>query len=244
MATQKPISTISYNSESFLCERLDVWLKSHIIQAYQYIKHKGEDGDKDHIHLRIEPNKKLDPMDLTEKLKEFIKNSDKPLCVRPWRPSQEEDWYLYVVHDPEYLKRKYDGGDKGEKIPYNYQDIVVSDGYDLEVAFVRAKAKMNHTAANLITRMQGGENAKTLIAAGENVFTVNALMRALNQTDYEKMQDKIVRLKDTNMVLLSAIRKAGLYVHMKDGGEVYLCDSIEVKDDMERFDDFIADMEV
>ena len=48
MATQKPISTISYNSESFLKEKLDIWLSAHIIQAYQYIFHKGEDvvGEK------------------------------------------------------------------------------------------------------------------------------------------------------------------------------------------------------
>lgn len=103
MATQKPISTISYNSESFLKEKLDIWVKAHIIQAYQYICHKGEDGDKDHIHLRIEPNKKLDPMDLADELKEFIQGKDKPLGVRPFRPSKEEDWFMYVVHDAEYL---------------------------------------------------------------------------------------------------------------------------------------------
>ena len=46
MATQKPISTISYNTEAFLKEKLESWLAEHLIQAYQYICHKGEDGDK------------------------------------------------------------------------------------------------------------------------------------------------------------------------------------------------------
>ena len=91
MATQKPISTISYNSEAFLKEKLDSWVNAHIIQCYQYICHKGEDGDKDHIHLRIEPNKKLDPMSLTEELKEYQIGKEKPLGVRPWRPSSEAD---------------------------------------------------------------------------------------------------------------------------------------------------------
>ena len=104
MATQKPISTISYNTEPFLKEKLDTWYQAHIIQAYQYICHKGEDGDKDHIHVRIEPNKKLDPMDLIEQLREYQIGKDKPLGCRPFRPSKEEDWILYAVHDEEYLK--------------------------------------------------------------------------------------------------------------------------------------------
>ena len=118
MATQKPISTISYNSEAFLKEKLNEWYKDHIIQAYQYICHKGEDGDKDHIHLRIEPNKRVDPMALTEQLKEFEIGKIKPLGIRPWRASKEEDWFLYAVHDKDYLKLKYGGFQKFEKLPY------------------------------------------------------------------------------------------------------------------------------
>lgn len=79
MATQRPISTISYNTEAFLKEKLDTWFEAHIIQAYQYIKHKGEDGDKDHIHLRIEPNRRLDPMELVDALKEHIPGEKKPV---------------------------------------------------------------------------------------------------------------------------------------------------------------------
>ena len=222
MATQKPISTISYNSEKFLKEKLDIWVEAHIIQAYQYICHKGEDGDKDHIHVRLEPNKKLDPMDLTEALKEYTIGNDKPLGVRPWRPSKEEDWFLYAVHDPDYLKIKYSGGDKGEKLPYSYQDIKVSEGYDLEVAFTRAKAHQSHTSANLITRMQSGESPKALITSGENVFTVNALMRALNQTEYEKMQIMIDDLSHQLNQLLRAVDQFGLYVYKDDDGKVFL----------------------
>lgn len=90
MATQKPISTISYNSEKFLKEKLTSWYNAHIIQAYQYILHKGEDGDKDHIHLRIEPNKRVDPMSLSEDLKEFEAGKEKPRGCRPWRPSKRK----------------------------------------------------------------------------------------------------------------------------------------------------------
>lgn len=223
MATQKPISTISYNSEKFLKEKLDTWVKAHIIQAYQYICHKGEDGDKDHIHVRVEPNKKLDQMDLTEALKEYtLDNPDKPLGCRPWKFSKEEDWFLYAVHDPDYLKLKYSGGDKREKLPYSYQEIKVSEDYDLEVAFTRAKAHMNHTSANLITRMQSGESPKALITSGENVFTVNALMRALNQTDYERLQKLVDLLSYQTNALLRAIDAFGLYSYKDKDGKVFL----------------------
>ena len=98
MATQKPISTISYNTELFLKEKLDTWYEAHIIQSYQYICHKGEDGDKDHIHVRIEPNKRVDPMDLQVQLREFQIGKEKPLGCRPFRPSKEEDWFFsYIV---------------------------------------------------------------------------------------------------------------------------------------------------
>lgn len=187
MATQKPISTISYNSESFLKEKLDTWYKAHIIQAYQYIMHKGEDGDKDHIHVRIEPNKKLDPMDLIEDLKEYTKDHKKPLGCRPFRPSVEEDWYLYAVHDEEYLKVKYGGGDKHEKLPYSWEDIKASPDYDVETAFIRAKSKLEHTAQSIAKSLQGGVNPVNLIQQGENVYTVNAIVRALSGSDYTRL---------------------------------------------------------
>ena len=195
MATQKPISTISYNSEEFLKEKLEIWYKAHIIQAYQYIKHKGEDGDKDHIHLRIEPNKKLDPMTLVEDLREFVVGSDKPLGVRPFRPSKEEDWILYAVHEKKYLDHKYGGGEKGEKLPYSWQDIKVSEYYDMEVAYIRAKAYMEHTSTNIAKTLQEGGNPINLIRMGENPYIVNACMRALAGNDYQRLAEDYNKLK-------------------------------------------------
>ena len=169
MATQKPISTISYNSEPFLKEVLDSLFKAHIIQAYMYIKHKGEDGDKDHIHLRLEPNKKLDPMDIQTQLREFTPDNDLPLCCRPFRPSKEEDWFLYVVHDPIYLKLKYGGGEKGEKLPYRWQDIVVSPFYDCEIAFIRSKAFLEHTSVNILAFENKIQRGDTILKASRHV---------------------------------------------------------------------------
>lgn len=212
MATQKPISTISYNTESFLKEKLDNWINAHIIQSYQYICHKGEDGDKDHIHLRIEPNKKLDVMDLMEQLREYKLGNDKPLGCRPFRPSKEEDWILYAVHDEQYLKIKYGGGEKGEKLPYKWQDIKVPEYYDMEIAFIRAKSYMEHTSVNMATRLQNGDNPLNLILQGENVYTVNALMRALSVTDYQRIANELATVQARLAQLIQAVEEYGLSI--------------------------------
>lgn len=216
MATQKPISTISYNTEAFLREKLNSWLSAHIIQAYQYICHKGEDGDKDHIHLRIEPNKKLDPMDLQEALREYVQGKEKPLGCRPFRPSKEEDWFLYAVHNPDYLKLKYGGGEKGEKIPYSWQDIRVPDDYDCEVAYIRAQASLKHSQANIATRLQRGESASDLVLEGENVFLLNAISRCISVNDYNRMASELRETRERLNSVCDAIDLAGFNLDIDD----------------------------
>lgn len=222
MATQKPISTISYNTEKFLREKLETWRKAHIIQSYQYICHKGEDGDKDHIHLRIEPNKKLDPMDLQEELREYQIGKDKPLGCRPFRPSVEEDWFLYVVHDAQYLKLKYGGGEKGEKLPYSWEAIKAPEDYDVEIAFIRAKSKLEHTSQKMATRLQNGANPLSLILEGENVYTVNAVMRALQTNDYMRLQDNLTKVSQRLDELIKAVHDYGLFIEADDEGHIKL----------------------
>lgn len=222
MATQKPISTISYNSEIFLKEKLDNWVKAHIIQCYMYICHKGEDGDKDHIHVRIEPNKKLDPMDLQAQLLEYKIGNDKPLGCRPFRPSKEEDWILYAVHDETYLKLKYGGGEKGEKLPYKWQDIVVSEFYDMEHAFIRAKSYLEHTTVNMATRLQNGENPMNLLLTGENVYTVNAIMRTLQSNDYHRVTKELQNVQAQLNMLIEAVHDNGFSIECDDDGVLKL----------------------
>lgn len=222
MATQKPISTISYNTEAFLKEKLDGWVKAHIIQAYMYICHKGEDGDKDHIHLRLEPNKKLDVMDLTDALKEFEKGKNKPLGIRPWRPSKEEDWILYAVHNKEYLDLKYGGGEKGEKLPYEWTDIKCSDNFDVEVAFIRALSYLKHTTVNIATRLQQGEHPVNLVMQGENVYTVNAILRAMQNNDYQRLADEFSKTRSYLDEVLQAIEDYGLALEVDENGKKFL----------------------
>lgn len=219
MASQKPLSTISYNSESFLREKLEDWLNAHIIQCYQYIVHKGEDGDKDHIHLRIEPNKRIDPMDLQEALREYIPNSDKPLGCRPFRPSKEEDWFLYVLHDKNYLAYKYGGGEKGEKIPYDISDLRAPFDYDIDIAVARAKASMKHTAPAIVDQIKNGRSLLDLISSGENIYLMNAIVSALSRTDYKSALEENTKLQDCIAKMQNAVDKAGFMFDIRVDGE-------------------------
>ena len=221
MATQRPISTISYNTEHFLREKLETWIKAHIIQSYMYICHKGEDGDKDHIHLRIVPNKRLDAMDLSDNLREWEEGKTKPLGVRDWRNSEEEHWILYVLHDAEYLKLHGDESDG--KIPYEWQKIKANESYDVEVAYIRALSKMKHTNANIIKQLNEGVRPIELAEQGENVFVLNSIMKLWAPTEIDRLsrenldlRHKLQQLSNNYEKLLSTLLEWG-FVVTRDG---------------------------
>lgn len=214
--TNSPISTISYNSEEFLKDILDTWIAEHRIQAYQYIKHKGEDGDKDHIHLRIEPNKRLDPMDLSAELREWEEGKKEPKTVRPWRPSKEEDWILYAIHDKDYLRQKYKGGEKGEKLPYQWENIVVSEFYDMEIAYIRARQYLENTSANIIKLLEDGKTAKQLITEGKDVFRTRACVQAMSMTSLETTIYKLNEMEKEVNLLRYALINANLTTEKKE----------------------------
>jgi len=137
-------------------------------------------------------------------------------------PSKEEDWILYAVHDEQYLKIKYGGAEKGEKIPYRWQDIRVPEYYDLEIAFIRAKAHLEHTTVNMAGKLQNGESPLNLILQGENVHTVNALMNALNVTDYQRVAQRLFTAETQYDLLYQAVIDYGLAVETDDSGNIKL----------------------
>lgn len=136
MNTRKEISTISYNTESFLRDRLEQLLQDHKISDFMYIKHHHEDDElKDHIHLWLKPNTQLDTMSIQDFMREFDPdNPTRPLKCIDFRSSQSDDWILYNLHDPEYL------ASKGESRRYQYfkEDICVSDQDTFEFNYYHA----------------------------------------------------------------------------------------------------------
>ncbi len=131
MQTSKPISTISYNTKGFLDKVLHDLLRSHIIDYFMYIQHIGEidqfgEREKDHIHLFIIPNQRINTADLDKNFLQPVPNN-KPLKCISWNTSKSDDWILYVLHDPEYLASKFEH----REISYKYTDIIGSNEEDL-----------------------------------------------------------------------------------------------------------------
>lgn len=221
MATQRPISTISYNTEAFLSERLQELYKGHVISEWLFIPHKGEDGGKDHIHLYLQPNRRLDPMGLQELLQEYIAGEDKPRGVRPFRPSKQEDWLLYALHDEKYLKSKYGEFYTTEdgKLPYTIDNVRASEGVDLEELLRRAKTAQKYTAPNLVTRLELGDSALDLVKEGVNPMLAFNLARGLNGTEFESVSRQLSEVQAQLNRLLEAIHAYGLVVVSDDEGK-------------------------
>lgn len=104
--TSKPVSTICYTS-AMTCEAALVGaVSAGLISRYAFIAHKPEaDGLKPHIHIIIYPvgRLNLDKISITEP----DPNNAIPLGCMPWAPvSSPCDFYLYSLHNPEYLAAK------------------------------------------------------------------------------------------------------------------------------------------
>lgn len=120
MKTSKPFSTISYNTSAFLQARLDTLLQAGVIEFYSFIQHHREDDEtKEHIHLYVEPSGLIDTQKgfIDKILEPDPENAlNKPLCCIRCRPSKFADWYMYSIHDVDYLATKM------ETRKYHYRD--------------------------------------------------------------------------------------------------------------------------
>lgn len=127
MRTSSPFSTISYNTIPFLKAKLQELMQLGKIEFYSFISHlPEEDEKKDHIHLFVIPNGLYDTQSFIDYLIEPDKDITKPplKCIRCVH-SKFSDWYLYGIHDIDYLATKCES----RKYHYNKEDFVVAD-YD------------------------------------------------------------------------------------------------------------------
>lgn len=128
MNTSKPISSISFNSEGFLRERLDDLIKAGKIEFWAYVKHepepKDDDGNgKEHIHLYVMPAKRLQTTGIQTFFEEFEAGKKAPRKTMPFLTSKFPDWYLYALHDKDYLRFK----GLSKKLHYKPSDVKTSD---------------------------------------------------------------------------------------------------------------------
>ena len=117
MRTIKPISTISFNTKDYLLARLDDLLAAECISFYSVILHYAEEDEtKDHFHVYVQPNGRIDTDRLREALVEPVPGEHKPLGCLPIVSSKFVEWYLYGLHDKDYLATK------GQTRKYHYRD--------------------------------------------------------------------------------------------------------------------------
>lgn len=125
MHTSKPISTISYNSHGFLIDTLMKLREKGVISDWFCIKHyREEDESKDHYHVWIMPNKRIDTLYLQGFFKEFDPEfPQKPLGCIDFCISNPDDAILYFQHFTPYLNFK----GQSRKYVYQREDFYFAD---------------------------------------------------------------------------------------------------------------------
>lgn len=170
MATSKPISSISYNTEDFLVSKLDSLMEAGVISFWAYIHHNGENklddeaAGKDHLHLLLIPNKCVDLVEIGKEFKEFFPNDPKhPLRCMPFRTSKTEDWVLYALHDPDYIL--FHGLEK--TYVYDVTDFKTCDKDFLHQLWVEAKQSLSsNPAVKMRRKAQQGVSFANLVRSG------------------------------------------------------------------------------
>ena len=139
MKTKLDLSNISYNSPEWLEARLRQLQERKLIDYWVFIPHKAEmekdnqANKKDHIHIMFRPAKTIQTLEIDKEFFELDpKNPDKPLrLTERWNVVQNNhfaDWWLYVLHDPDYLKMKH----LERQYRYSIDDVYCSDKDTLE----------------------------------------------------------------------------------------------------------------
>jgi len=123
MKTSKPFSTVSFNSPVFLTKKLMEFEKKRKILFWCYIIHDPEEDEKKrHIHVFCVPNGKVDTDQFIDELEEIDPNNKIPLKSLPCNSSKFDDFYLYNLHDSNYLASK----GQSRKLHYKKEDFAVS----------------------------------------------------------------------------------------------------------------------
>ena len=105
--------------------KLNYLVNRRKIAFYAFIEHLPEEDErKKHKHVLIIPNGQIN----TDQVYDFLleidpANPDKPLGCTPFRSSKFSDWYLYSIHDRDYLASK----GQSRKYFYKNEDFIVSD---------------------------------------------------------------------------------------------------------------------
>ena len=216
--TSKPISTISYNTEGFLLGVLGRLTSSCTVSDWHYIKHIGEDGDKDHIHLWMQPNKSVDLMCIRDMFVEPVVGG-RPLGVMPLQHSELYHWWLYGLHDRAYLRTKR-GGDG--KLPYSLADMRSYEPMMDSRIDVSARCELLACSDLAVYEsVTKGEMPSCVLSNGatlrqlSSAYSVSRSHRDLSETTASRMLDAVCR-------------RFGVDVTLDDDGDVVIVKDGEV----------------
>lgn len=136
------ISTISYNTDNFLTNRLEELKSARKIRFWFWIDHLPEaDELKKHKHLLICPDERIDTRELDDFFIEDDPDNDLPLKTIDWNvTSNILDWILYAVHEPLYCAEKHK---ELKKYTYDKHNIITSDQDILDNYFYMAYHEYN-----------------------------------------------------------------------------------------------------
>lgn len=103
MASKKPSSTVSFNSDKYILSLLPSLVRDGLIDVYFSVRHYAEeDTKKDHWHILLVPSRPLDFNKVRCRFFEAVIGQSDLGCL-PFRPSKIHDWLLYSLHDSDYL---------------------------------------------------------------------------------------------------------------------------------------------
>ena len=126
MKTSKPFSTISYNTADFLTVKLNDLVNRRKLAFWAYVEHLPEEDEKKaHKHLYIVPNGQINTDEvLLDILVEYdAAHPEKPLGCVGVKSSKFYDWYMYSIHDVDYLSSK----GQSRKYHYRREEVACSD---------------------------------------------------------------------------------------------------------------------
>ena len=211
--TQKPVSTISYNTEGYLIDLLNKLKSGKIINYALCIKHKGEEEinyvtgeitkDKDHWHIYLDLAKRIELLDLKKEFNEIDINNTKPLGCMNFQSSKVGHWIGYAIHLYDYLII-YSPHEK-DKISYSLKDIKtigLIEG-ELNRLYKQYTLPLVNTKEAILYKKYGGksEKTKTLINAlgsAQKVVAMKYLIQAEeNYNRCEKLTvDEVKKLEE------------------------------------------------
>ena len=205
MNTSKPISTISYNSENFLKSVLDKWLSLHIISDYIYIYHYAEEDEKkDHFHVFLFPNTKVDTISLQEQLREIDFNNPKPLGCINFVSSNPDDFILYTQHFVPYLVSK----NEMREFIYQKSDFHFPDQDNFDVLYRHAFYQSDWAKDSAIRqKLKDGVPACDIILSGILPIQMSSSLLALANLEEKKKLQRSYHANHENNEFIQDIDK-------------------------------------